>query len=71
MLNSGIVDQDVNASKPLERVGYHGRYLRKIGKVAFIVKDIYIVTIAEVSAKRFNFFTVAKTIEHYITALFG
>ena len=70
-MNSGIVDQNVNSSEPLGRVGYHFRYLRKIGQVAFIVKDIYIVTIAEVSAKRFNFFAVAKTIEHYITALFG
>ena len=71
MLNSGIVDQDVNSSEPLDRIGYHCRYLSKIGQVAFIVKDIYIVTFAEVSAKRFNFFAVAKTIEHYFTALFG
>ena len=58
-------------SEPLDRVGYHCRYLLEIGKVAFIVKDIDIVTIAEVAAKRLNFFADPETIERYITALFG
>ena len=71
MLNSGVVDQDVNFSEPLGRRGDHRRYLLEIGKVAFMVTDIDIVALGEIFAKSFNFFVVAETVEHHVTALFG
>ena len=71
VLNSGVVDEDVNFSERLNRVGYHCRNLRNIGEVATLENSIYTVTFTEALAKILNIFALTETVEHDITTFFG
>ena len=71
ILNSGIVDENVNATEFLLRQRHHRADVIAIGHVGVAVDDLDVMAVGDVLADGFDLVRIAKSIEHDIGAIGG
>ena len=71
ILNSGIVDENVNATEFLFRQRHHSADVIAIGHVGVAIDDLDIMPVGDVLADGLDLVRIAKSIEHDVGAASG